>query len=118
MAVSARGSPDAISAPKLSASLEAARGASSAAAYPLRRCSTSLGLAHRRPWWVRWIKSTIQTGKPNEAIGGQLIEVCLMSLGCGTSLDYSDAIAFLAGVVAPGAHKEACLKKLLSEPPL
>jgi hypothetical protein len=30
----------------------------------------------------------------------QLIEMCLMSLGCGTLLDYSDAIAFLAGVVA------------------
>jgi hypothetical protein len=29
----------------------------------------------------------------------QLIELCLMSLGCGTLLDYSDAIAFLAGVV-------------------
>jgi hypothetical protein len=47
----------------------------------------------------------------------QLIELCLMSLGCGTSLDYSDAIAFLAGVVAHEAHKNACLKSCFQSLP-
>jgi hypothetical protein len=53
-------------------------------------------------------------------MGGQLMqltEVCLMSLGCETSLHYSDAIAFLAGDVAPEVRKNACLKSCFQSLP-
>jgi hypothetical protein len=66
----------------------------------VRRCSTSRASADRRDAGRGALRDDVQSGELQRGELLDLIEVGLLAVGGGPTLDYADAAAFLAGFEA------------------